>query len=368
MPPSFSLIFSSALKKLDWGLIIPVFFLSCIGLLALYSLGYENSFFYFKKQLFFVFFGLLAMVGLSFFDYRIFRNYPSFLIALYVSSLFLLLLVLIFGQKIRGTAGWISFRGLNFAPVEMAKLTIILLLAKYFSLRHIEMYRIRHLVVSFVYVGLPIFLVLLQPDLGSAFILLMIWLGMIIIAGVKLRHLVVILLIAAVCFGMMWATFLKDYQKKRVLTFFNPQKDPLGQSYNLRQSIIAIGSGGLWGRGLSESSQARLYFLPEPHTDFIFSAIAEGRGFAGVVLLFILFAAIIYRILKIGILSGNNFAKLFSLGVSLMFVCQIIINIGMNMGLLPIIGTPLPFLSYGGSSLLINFISLGLVQSIARRN
>lgn len=353
---------------MDWIMVGIVGLISFLSFLSIYNLERDASPFYFKKQLIFVAVGFLSLIFLSFFDYRVFRNHSSFVITFYFITLVMLLLVLAVGRKIRGTTGWFSFGGINFAPVEMAKMVVILLLAKYFSLRHIELYRIRHLLASFFYVGLPVFLVLLQPDLGSALIILIIWLGLVVVSGIKFRHLVAILLIGAICFGAMWMFFLKDYQKERISTFFNPQKDPLGYSYNLRQAVIATGSGQIWGRGLDNATQTRLHFLPEAHTDFIFAAVAEEFGFVAITFLFTLFALLIYRIIKIGMFAVDNFSKLFVLGVSLMFLCQIVINVGMSMGVMPIIGIPLPFMSYGGSATVMNFIALGIIQSIRVRN
>ncbi len=341
--------------------------LSLISLVSIYFLSRNDSLIYFKKQLFFVIAGFILAIVAGYFDYRIFKNYSSFLFAFYIVSVLLLIAVLFLGYKTRGTTGWFSIGGFNFAPVEAAKLAIILLLAKYFSLRHIELFRIRHLIASFIYVAVPLFFVIMQPDLGSASVLAAIWLGIIIISGIKFRHLLAIMLIGFILFGIMWIAFLKDYQKERILTFLNPEKDPLGNSYNLRQSMIAIGAGGLWGKGIGKGTQAQLDFLPEGHTDFIFAVIAEETGLTGVVILFLLFAILIYRILKIGMQAENNFARLFSVGFSLMLVYQIIINIGMNMGIVPIIGLPLPFVSYGGSSTIMNFIGLGILQSIRIR-
>lgn len=356
------------LKKLDWIMVGTVGLISFFSLLSIYNLERGGQIFYFRKQLIFIAVGFLLMISLSLFDYRSFKSYSSFTIILYLITLLALSAVLLVGRRIRGTVGWFSFGGIHFAPVEMAKLAVILLLAKYFSLRHIELYRIRHLVASFFYAGLPVFLVLLQPDLGSAFIILVIWFGLVIVSGIRFRHLVVILLIGAICFGATWALLLKDYQKERILTFLNPQKDPLGYSYNLIQSVIAIGSGQVLGRGLDNATQTRLHFLPEAHTDFIFAAAAEEFGFVVVVFLFALFALLVYRIIRTGMFAPDNFAKLFSLGISLMFLCQIVINVGMNMGLMPIIGIPLPFMSYGGSATMINFIALGILQSIRVRS
>ena len=355
-------------KKFDWALLASVFLISGWSLATIYYLSADADFLNFKKQLAFFVVSFLVMAAASFFNYQIFRNQPLFLVFIYGLASMLLVLVLIFGQKIRGTTGWFSFAVINFAPVELVKLIIILILAKFFSQRYIELYRIRHLAISFAYVILPVFLVLLQPDLGSAFVLLAIWLGLVIVSGIKIRHLFIIILIGLVVAGIMWSGFLKDYQKKRIITFLNPQKDALGQSYNLRQSLIAIGSGKLFGKGLGKGTQSQLKFLPEAHTDFIFAVIAEEWGFLGVIGLFLLFGVLLYRILRIGFLSANNFAKLFSFGIVIMLFVEILINVGMNLVLLPVVGISLPFISYGGSSALVNFLGLGILQSIRVRS
>lgn len=354
-------------QRLDWFLVTIIIALSAISLISLYHLGLENDFFYFKKQLIYIIIGFALMFGFSFLDYQIFRNYSSLLLTLYGVLILALVGVIFLGSKIRGTAGWFNLGGFNFAPVELAKIVVILILAKYFSLRHVELYCRRHLVASGVYAGLPIFFVLLQPDLGSAIILAAIWFGMVIISGIRLRHLLVIILIGAIICGIMWIGFLRDYQKNRILTFLNPQEDPLGASYNVRQAIIGVGSGGMWGKGIGKGTQAQLGFLPESHTDFIFSAIAEQTGFIGVLFLFLLFALLIYRILKTGWSTKNNFSRLFAAGFSIMLLFQIVINIGMNMGIAPVVGIPLPFLSYGGSATIMNFLGLGILQSMKVR-
>jgi len=304
------------------------------------------------------------MLFISFFDFRLFRNFSYPIIFLYVMVLILLLAVLFFGKEVRGSSSWFSFRGFSFEPVEFAKIVVIIVLAKYFSLRHIEMFRIRHVAISAIYVGIPAILVLRQPDLGSTLILLAIWIGMVIIAGIKLRHLLLVILIGALVCAGSWSFFLKDYQKNRILDFINPQRDPLGSGYNIRQSLIAVGSGGILGKGLGYGSQSQLNFLPERHSDFIFAAFAEEWGFLGALFLILLFGVLFYRLMKINFNIKDNFSRLFIAGISIMLLFQIVINIGMNIDLLPITGIPLPFISYGGSNLLMNFLALGIIQGI----
>jgi rod shape determining protein RodA len=357
----------SHLRKLDWPLIIIVLLLSGVGLLTIYGIGSDESIVFFKKQLFFLAFGFALMFSLSFFDYRVFKNYSSVLVILYLLSLLSLIFVL-FSQEIRGVSSWFRLGPINFGPIEFVKIIVILFLAKYFSLRHIEMYRIRHLIISGLYVALLVLAVIFQPDFGSVLVLLSIWLGLIIVAGIKIRHLVVLLLIMLLLLIGSWFGVLKDYQKQRILTFLNPQDDPYGRGYHISQSLIAIGSGGLLGRGLGASSQAGLKFLPEQHTDFIFSTLAEQRGLVGVFVLLLLFAFLFWRIIKIALASLNNFSRLFAAGLAIMIFAQLVINIGMSMAVLPITGLTLPLVSYGGSSLVSIFLALGILQSINARS
>ncbi len=353
------------IKKLDWILIASTLLLCAISSLVLFGIDVgEQTRNFFSKQILFIGIGVAAMLVFSFLDCRIFRNYSSISIILYTIALILLVLVLIFGQKIRGTFSWFRLGEIGFEPVELAKIIIILILAKYFSGRHVEVYRVRHIIVSAVYLGLPLGLVLLQPDLGSALILIAIWLSIVILSGIKPRHLFIVLLSGSILISLSWAFALKPYQKERVLTFLNPAKDPLGYSYNLIQSKIAIGSGGLWGKGLGHGSQGQLNFLPEKHTDFIFAILAEEWGFLGILFLFAVYILFFWRLFKLIFNCVNNFFRLFIAGFAAMIFAQIFINVGMNLGLLPITGISLPFISYGGSNLLINFIALGIVQSI----
>jgi rod shape determining protein RodA len=275
---------------------------------------------------------------------------------------------LVFGARIRGAISWFRVGPFNFEPVELVKLIMILILAQYFSLRHIELYRIRHIIVSGIYIAIPTALIFFQPDLGSAMVLVFLWLGIVLIAGIKLRHLIILFLIGIIIFGIAWLGLLKPYQKERLLSFINPYLDPLGSGYHRIQSVIAIGAGKLLGRGLGQGSQSQLDFLPEQHTDFIFASIAEEWGFIGVCLFFILYFLFFWRIIKIALGSTNNFARLFCVGAAVVFLFQVFVNIGMNLGILPIAGISLPFVSYGGSNLIISFITFGIIQSIAVRN
>jgi len=349
-------------------MVVSVLLLCGIGLLSIYSTVYSNEAKVFYKQMIFVIIGFFLMLVFATVDYRLFRNHPGFLIILYFLSVLLLVAVLFLGKEMRGAVSWFRFGPLNFEPVELAKLIMILILAQYFSLRHIELYRIRHIIVSGIYMLIPVALVFFQPDLGSAMVLVFLWLGTMVIAGINLKQLLFLFLIFSIIFLIAWFAVLKPYQKDRITTFINPYFDPQGSGYHRIQSMIAIGSGQLWGRGLGHGSQSQLRFLPDRTTDFIFASIAEEMGFIGAVLIFVFYFLLFFRIIKIALSATNNFSRIFCVGACIFFVFHVIVNIGMNLGILPIAGISLPFVSYGGSNLLINFITIGIIQSIAVRN
>ena len=358
------------LKKLDWVLIGAILLLIVIGLLSIASASQARTgvFTNFKKQLFFAVIGLILLGIFCFIDYRFLRNYSAIVLVLYISSIFLLILLLLLGSQVRGAVSWFQFGSpigkLGLEPVEIMKFVLIVILAKYFSSRHVDFGLIRHIVISGFYVLIPVALVLLQPDLGSAALLLIIWVGIMLVSGIRARHLLALFLIFVVITGFSWQIFLKDYQRARILTFFQPKNDPLGRGYNVLQSIIAVGSGGFWGKGLGHGSQSQLNFLPEQHTDFIWATIAEEWGFFGVAFVLVLWGIIFWRLFIIAIGATTNFARLFVFGFMLLLLAHISINIGMNMGLMPVAGIPLPFLSYGGSNLIATLIAFGIVQNI----
>ncbi len=358
------------LKKLDWVLIGAIILLIIIGLMSIASASQARTgaFDSFKKQFYFVVIGLILSGIFSFVDYRFFRNYSTVVLALYALSVLLLILLLVLGSKVRGATSWFQFKSpvgiLGFEPVEITKFVLIVILAKYFSKRHVDFGLIRHIFVSGFYVLIPVTLVLLQPDLGSAALLVIIWVGIMLVSGIRARHLLALFLIFTVIAGFSWYFFLKDYQRARILTFFEPKRDPLGQGYNILQSIIAIGSGGFWGKGLGHGSQSQLNFLPEQHTDFILATIAEEWGFFGVIFVLALWGVIFWRLFAIAINATTNFARIFIFGFMLLLLTQITINIGMNMGFSPVIGIPLPLLSYGGSNLLTTLLAFGVAQNI----
>jgi len=351
-------------KKFDWILIISAVLLIGMGLLSIYSSSIgKGDFFNFKKQIVFFGIGLLLMFLISLFDWREFRENRYLILTFYLLCLFGLVGLFFFAPEIRGVRGWYKIGSISIDPIEFTKIVLIILLAKYFSMRHIEMYRIRHILLSGFYVLVPAVLIFLQPNLGSVLILIALWVGVLIISGIKLGHFLILVLCGLLIFIFSWSFLLEDYQKERILSFFVPY-EPLGVSWSQNQAQIAIGSGGLFGQGISQGSQTQYGFLPEPQTDFIFAAIAEEMGLVGVLVLLLLFSIVIWRIMRIAILSQTNFPRLFATGFTILLIVQIFIHIGMNLGILPIIGIPLPLISYGGSNLVSTFILLGILMSI----
>jgi rod shape determining protein RodA len=352
------------LKQLDWILIISAFLLVGIGFLSIYSssLGKED-FFNFKKQIVFFVIGIFLMFLFCFFDWRIFRENTYLILILYLFCLLSLVGLFFFAPEIRGVQRWYKLGPVSIDPIEFAKIILIILLAKYFSMRHIEMYQIKHILLSGFYVFLPVSLIFFQPDFGSIIILVALWIGILIVSGIKLRHFLILSLCGLLVLSLTWVFLMRDYQKERIISFVMPT-DSLGAAWSQNQAKIAIGSGGIFGQGLFKGSQTQYGFLPEPQTDFIFSAIAEETGLIGVSILLLLFLLLIWRIFKIAVNSQSNFPRLFSIGLAIILISQIFIHIGMNLGILPIIGISLPLVSYGGSSLIATFVGLGILQSI----
>ena len=364
------MFFLSYFKKLDWTLIVSALLLTSIGLVSIY--GYSvtgDDFSNFRKQIFFLMIGVFLMFVVSFFDWSFLKESSSIILILYLLCCLLLLGLFIFAGEIRGVRSWYKIGLFSIDPIEFTKLVLIFLLAKYFSSRHVEMYNVIHIIVSGIYVAIPSILIFFQPDLGSVLVLVFLWIGILIVSGIKLRHFLILLLCGFLVFALAWSTLLKPYQKARIMDFLMPQfSDPLDIGWNQNQSKIAIGSGGLFGQGIGKGSQTQYGFLPEPQTDFIFAAIAEETGLVGITVLFSVFLVLIWRVIKIAIKSRFNFYRFFAIGFAILLLSQTFIHVGMNIGLLPIIGISLPFVSYGGSNLITFFIGIGILQSIKRNS
>ncbi|OGY39548.1 MAG: hypothetical protein A2418_03280 [Candidatus Brennerbacteria bacterium RIFOXYC1_FULL_41_11] len=354
------------LNKIDKWLIAAVLILVFIGLIMIYSLGTTRTenLKYFWRQLIWLGVGVLAFSILSLIDFRAFSTHPLFLLGSYLGVILLLVLVLVFGKTISGNRAWFSIGSFTLQPVEFAKVVLVLYLAKYFSEKNIEIWRIRHVFISAAIVGLVVFLVFLQPDWGSALVLLGIWFFMLFASGARTKQILGLAVLALFFFALSWQFFLTDQQQQRILSVAGIAKDPLGVSYSQNQALIAIGSGGFWGKGLGQGTQTQLGFLPAPRTDFIFASIGEELGFIGVSAVLVSFGIIFWRLFILASTGINNFVKLFSLGYLSWLFVEIVINVGMNLGITPVIGIPLPFVSYGGSHLLALFMGLGIINSI----
>jgi len=292
-----------------------------------------------------------------------FLKQSKILMALYVGGIGLLLSLIFFGVTNKGATSWLDFGAFSFQPSDLLKLVLILILAKYLARRHVEIRALKHLIITAIYFAVPFILIFLQPDFGSAIILFGIWFGMILIAGISKKHLLILFTVGLGLFMVMWTFVFQEYQKDRIRTFVDPLSDIQGTGYNAYQSVIAVGSGQLVGKGVGYGTQSRLNFLPEYETDFIFAAVSEEWGLIGSLIIIILFGFILIRILMIGYQMNSNFELLFAVGLVLYFMTHIIINIGMNIGIMPVTGVTLPFMSYGGSHLLIEMLALGILMS-----
>lgn len=350
-------------REIDLPLLVTVVLISALSLLNMYGLAGKGPLFW--KQASLMLIGFSTMILLSFFNYRYLKNYSVPVLILYFISLVLLGLTF-YSRTVRGTNSWIVFGNLTFEPAELTKLFLIILLAKYFSQKHIHIYKFSHILASGVYFIIPAVLIINQPDLGSAIILSFLWGSFLIAAGINRKHFLVLSLITVATVISAWGLMLKPYQKTRILSFIDQGKDPLGSGYNLIQSKIAIGSASWFGNGLGNGSQANLGFLPEIHNDFIFAAFTEQFGFIGSLALIAVFLFLVYRIILIGLTTISNFSKLFSIGLSVFIFSHVFVSIGVNVGLLPITGLPFPFLSSGGSNLISIMAGLGILQSIKR--
>ena len=357
---SMKLNFSSNLSKIDWWMVLSVSVLVVFGLLLIYSLTWQNDN-RFVKQLIFFGVGILFVFLLQFFEVRFWKNT---IFILYIIIVIFLLGLLLFGDTVRGIRGWVSLGPIGFQVAEFAKIIVIFFLAVILEKLHFDLVKWKHVFIVFLVSFLPIFLIILQPDLGSAFIILIASVAMIFYTGLGKKKLVILFFVGALICIIGWFGLLQDYQKQRILTFLSPQSDPLGSGYNVQQAIVAIGSGGMFGRGIGLGTQSQLNFLPEQETDFIFASIAEELGFIGSFTLLLIYLFFLWRIYRSIKESEDLFSRFLLLGILVMFSSQAIINIGMNMGLFPVTGIPLPFVSYGGSSLIVGFVSLGIIQNL----
>jgi len=349
--------------NIDWALFAAIIPLLSAGLITMNSFAGENYFF--EKQLVWIGLCVALFFALSFIDFRFLRR-TSVVVWLYVGIVAILLLLFGVGSIFKGAQSWFNVGLFAIQPSDPAKLVLILVLAKYFSRRHVEIAHIRHIFVSGFYALVLFFLILIQPDFGSAVIIGLIWFGMVLASGISKKHLALVFIGALIGGLVAWFYVFEDYQKTRIQTFLNPLADVRGAGYNAYQATIAIGSGELFGKGIGYGTQSRLQFLPEYETDFIFAAFAEEWGYIGVLLLFLLFGIVIWRILSNALTGATNFETLFGIGVAVLFMSHFFLHVGINLGLLPVTGTTIPFLSYGGSHLITEFAALGIMMGQRR--
>ena len=325
----------------------------------------ENAGEFFNRQVIWVLLGFAVFFVFSFIDFRFLKR-TDVLVFIFLFTSLTLLMLFVLGNVAHGAKSWFNFGFFSFQPVDIMKLVLVLILAKYFSRRHVEIRDIKHIFISGFYAFIPFVLVLFQPDFGSAMIIFFIWLGMVLVSGISKIHLLLVFTSGVLIFASFWFLIFAPYQKARILNFLNPLADIHGSGYNAFQSTIAVGSGEITGKGLGFGTQSRLKFLPQSQSDLVFAAYAEEWGLVGSVLILLLYGAIIWRVLYSAALGSYNFEILFGMGIAIFFMSHILINIGMNLGLMPVTGIPLPFMSYGGSHLLTEFAGLGILMSMRK--
>jgi rod shape determining protein RodA len=353
-------------RHFDVPLLIVSGLLLMVGLVVIYSTSVSaGNLTVFYRQLTFAGIGLIAFLLFSFYNYQTLAKQNRLA---YIVIILFLLGLLIFGSEVRGSARWINLGFFNFQPAEFAKIVIALGLSRWLYLKRGQINSWGSIIITLTYALIPGVLIALEPDLGSSIIVMSIWLGLLIISPMKKTYLIVFVLAAVVFAGLGWQFVLQDYQKTRVHVFLDPSQDPRGRGYNVRQATIAVGSGALTGQGLGQGLQSQLKFLPERQTDFIFASAAEEIGFLGCAALLLLYYLLFWRLFKIMRQAKDDLGYYIAGGVLFFFFVQMMINIGMNIGLLPVTGIPLPFLTYGGSSLLTVCIALGIVQNVARQS
>lgn len=358
------------LRKFDWNLIIITFLIFGIGVLNLYSATFyetlgKGGMTYYKSQL--LWFGVGSFLGIfvMFIHYKVLSRF-AYLI--YFGILVLLVLVLVAGKSSLGGQRWIGFGGFRMQPSEFMKIGAVIALAKYFENdRHTGPYRLRDLIFPAIMIGIPAFLIILQPDLGTAMIILLTFASMMLFIRIDRRSLLILAVLGIISAPVIYNYGLKQYQRQRIMTFIDPTSDPKGSGYNSIQSMIAIGSGKFLGKGFKKGTQSQLNFLPEHHTDFIFAVFSEEHGFLGAIVLLALYAIFFLTGLNIAYVSHDKFGTLLALGVLMIFFWHVVVNIGMVCGILPIVGVPLPFMSYGGSSLITSLIGISILTNISNK-
>jgi rod shape determining protein RodA len=357
------------LEGVDWVLLITVVSISIIGLFSVYSAAYSygTQTTYFEKQILWFLLGLVVLVVTAMIDYRVIQRFSPLL---HLVVILMLVFVLFYGMGNSSSQvdRWIRLGPFFLQPSEFVKYSLVLYLAYHFNeSRRIGDLGLKDLIVPVAVTAIPFVLILQQPDLGSAIILLFGLIPIIFLVGIRLRIILVSGALALISLPFVWLFVLRPYQKNRIITFFNPELDPLGKGYQIIQSKIAVGSGQFWGKGYLQGTQVHLNFLPARHTDFIFSVFTEEWGFFGGVILVGLYLFLILWCLRHVGKTRDRSGTILTLGVTAIMASQIIVNIGMVLGLFPIVGMPLPFMSYGGSSMMTHMIGIGLILNVRMR-
>ncbi|MEW6058722.1 MAG: rod shape-determining protein RodA [Actinomycetota bacterium] len=362
-----------AIRHVDPVLVIAALVLATAGVLMVYSATHASLVtqhldpgLYAKKQATFLALGIVVAMAIASFDYRFVKVYAGLV---YGASLVLLVLVRTpLGATVRGSQRWFQLFGFQLAPSEVSKLAMIAMLAAFLSELHTQELTLQDVFRATAIAAAPALLVFVQPDLGTAIVIASILVGVLVVAGTRPRHLGVLALAAVVLiFGSLQLGLVKDYQIDRLTSFLDPESDPLRAGYNKKQAEIAIGSGGLTGLGYLEGTQTNLDFVPEQHTDFVFTVVGEEFGFVGAMTMLLLFAVVLWRAFRIALLSKDPFGTYLAAGIASMFAIQVVVNVGMTLGIMPITGIPLPFVSYGGSSFLTNSAAIGLLLNVHMR-
>lgn len=353
---------SEKARAIDWMLVVPIILIMAIGLITIFPIEGFSLFF---KQGLFVIAGIVVMLSGSLVNHGILKG-PFVSLLLFLFGVVILVALLMFAPEINGAKSWFVLGPIAVQPVEIIKVILIIVLARYFATRHIHIRHIRHIMVSLALTGVFFFLVLKQPDLGSSVTLIAIWAGMLVISGVSKKHIAGLLALAVAVSAVGWQ-FMPQYQQDRVLAFITPLENLRSSGYTAHQAKIAIGSGGMFGKGIGEGTQSNLGFLPLHESDFIFAAFAEEWGFVGVVLLMLLYSVVGWRLLRNAMRSGTSFETLCIVGVFMLIFSHVLIHIGVNTGMIPVTGITLPFMSYGGSHMLVGSLAIAIVISMARK-
>lgn len=350
----------------DIGLAIAVILLVIFGTVIIYSITYNQETNFVLNQLLYAGVGVTVLLGLTFLDYRALGTAT---ISLYILGVIALLLLLIpgIGKEIGGSTRWYDLGFVQFQPSEIFKIILIITLAKYYSSRATQL-KLRHLFEGLLITLIPAVLVVLEPDLGTTLVYFVIYFVILFSTASRKIYFYIISAFSVIVLPLVWFFVLQGYQQERILSFLNPQNNPFGSGYSVLQSIIATGSGSLFGRGLGHGPQSQLNFLPAQETDFIFASTAEQLGFIGALVLLGLLFIVIFKAITISRLSRDQFGAFVATGIVGMLVFQVVVNVGMNVGLMPITGIPLPFVSYGGSSLITSMVAIGILESIHMRH